>query len=319
MADVENLKKKISDIIDNFSGVKLFFFVKKDNQIQTLESKVKNDALTKLKEGIILRLKEDVIENEELSTPLLSNADERKNALYLFDYDEKDHPEEFDWLKQAKLAPPDNQKFYNVSDDFSDIHAMAIVLYGNNSSIALYKHKYNLTILKQTPKALNLFGYRDGLEEIKSDVLKIDFGFELLLIDDEFYVKNIRTLETSMRFHEVITKSSNAAIELIKEIDILEDCQYIEKRSKEIAFARKLAKISKHSPVLGKVDVADIIRFAGKHEYLSTKLITNEDGDKFIVKTRAEQKYFIKLLSDDYLDSELTELKYESLAKDILE
>ena len=210
MADVENLKNKISDIIDNFSGVKLFFFVKKENQIQTLESKVKNEALAKLKEGIIIRLKEDIIENEELSTPLLSNADERKNALYLFDYDEKDHPEEFDWLKQAKLTPPDNQKFYNVSDDFSDIHAMAIVLYGNNSSIALYKHKYNLTILKKTPKALNLFGYGDGLEEIKSDVLKIDFGFELLLIDDEFYVKNIRTLETSMRFHEVITKSANS-------------------------------------------------------------------------------------------------------------
>ncbi|HHA2000638.1 TPA: DUF4868 domain-containing protein, partial [Enterobacter kobei] len=43
-----------------------------------------------------------------------------------------------------------------------------------------------------------------------------------------------------------------------------------------------------------------------------------EDGRKLIIKTKESQKHFIKLLSDDYLESPLTKILYDSLAKDEL-
>ena len=39
---------------------------------------------------------------------------------------------------------------------------------------------------------------------------------------------------------------------------------------------------------------------------------------KFVLKTKKSQNHFIKLMSDDYLESELTNIQYDSLAKDKL-
>ena len=53
-------------------------------------------------------------------------------------------------------------------------------------------------------------------------------------------------------------------------------------------------------------------------EYLSKLLKLNDAGDKFVLKTKKSQDHFIKLMSDDYLESELTKIQYDSLAKDKL-
>ncbi|MDP1288224.1 DUF4868 domain-containing protein, partial [Klebsiella pneumoniae] len=78
----------------------------------------------------------------------------------------------------------------------------------------------------------------------------------------------------------------------------IDDLSHLEKSAKEISLSRKLAKISKHSPVLGKIDVPVIIHYVSHHTYLSTVLIVSEDGRKLIIKTKESQKHFIKLLSD---------------------
>ncbi len=62
----------------------------------------------------------------------------------------------------------------------------------------------------------------------------------------------------------------------------------------------------------------EIIDYVSKHTYLSTVLIVSEDGTQLLVKTKESQKHFIKLLSDDYLESPLTKILYDSLAKDEL-
>ena len=69
---------------------------------------------------------------------------------------------------------------------------------------------------------------------------------------------------------------------------------------------------------MGTVANNDIIAFAKKHKYLSKLLSLNNTGDKFVLKTKKSQNHFIKLMSDDYLESELTNIQYDSLAKDKL-
>ncbi|TOG93765.1 DUF4868 domain-containing protein, partial [Vibrio parahaemolyticus] len=63
------------------------------------DSDIDNQALTRLKTSVTAKLKTSIVENDSLTLPLLSNADDRKNALYEFDFDDK--PLEFDLLDQA--------------------------------------------------------------------------------------------------------------------------------------------------------------------------------------------------------------------------
>lgn len=44
-----------------------------------------------------------MIENDDLTIPLLSNFDDRKNALFKFDYEEQ--PKEFGFIKSATAIP----------------------------------------------------------------------------------------------------------------------------------------------------------------------------------------------------------------------
>lgn len=49
------------------------------------------------------KIEEDMIENDDLTIPLLSNFDDRKNALFKFDYEEQ--PKEFGFIKSATAIP----------------------------------------------------------------------------------------------------------------------------------------------------------------------------------------------------------------------
>ncbi|TON44930.1 DUF4868 domain-containing protein, partial [Vibrio parahaemolyticus] len=77
----------------------------------------------------------------------LSNADDRKNALYEFDFDDK--PLEFDLLDQALAQRINATTTYNIGNGtFDDISAIIIVLTGrNNETITLYKHQYTVSVL----------------------------------------------------------------------------------------------------------------------------------------------------------------------------
>jgi hypothetical protein len=122
-----------------------------------------------------------------------------------------------------------------------------------------------------------------------------------------------------MKFHQVIEAQAVIALNSLRDSLLIEDISGLEKSSREISFARKLAKISKHSPVLGKIDTKTIIDYVSQHKYLSAILQINEAGDKLLIKTKTSQKHFIKLMSDDYLQSDLTKIIYMSIAKDRLD
>ena len=52
---------------------------------------------------------------------------------------------------------------------------------------------------------------------------------------------------------------------------------------------------------------------------ISNKIRYSEDGSQFALDTKVSKDLFIKLLNDDFLTSELTQLYYDSLAKDNIE
>jgi hypothetical protein len=313
----DDLKAEINSIFENYSGIRVIFIIKNENDYSLKLSKIDNNAFPKIIEGFKLSLTQDIIENEDLTIPQLSNFDDRKNALFSFDYDQI--PSEFDFIRSAIDIPPNSQEFYDYENKFRDIKGIIIQIRGNNKCLSLYKNKTPITVFEQSRKVFNLVPDPDGyLKELPEQVFRLDFNYDLLLLDGNFIIKNLTTLERTMKFHEVIQAQATIALESLRNSNLIEDLSHLEKSSSEMVFSRKLAKISKHSPVLGKIDVPVIIEYVKQHSFLSTVMIISEDGKQLIVKTKRSQKHFIKLLSDDYLESPLTKILYDSLAKDEL-
>ncbi|MCK7335561.1 DUF4868 domain-containing protein [Enterobacter kobei] len=312
------LKTEANDLISNLSGSRLVFFLDNGSTYIPKISKVDRESLKNITKGFVEKLKLDIVDNQDLTLPLLSNIDDRKNALFIFDYQKK--PQEFNALHAASKLPPNSQDFYIPTPTFEDVKAIAFILYGNGKSISLYKNKTPLTVLKNTSNLVNFIMNKQGiLEELNNNIFKLDFNYDLFLLNDTFFIKNHRTLEIAMKFHTVITEQSSLALQALKTSGMIDDITHLEKSSADISTARKLAKIAKHSPVLGKIDCPTVINFVSKHKILSCILKTNSNGDKFVIKTKEAQKHFIKLMSDDYLESELTKILYDSLAKDALQ
>lgn len=313
----EIFKQEIYDIFNKFTGIRIIFIVRIEDGYSLKLSKIDAAAMPKILDGFKRKLSEDILENDDLTIPLLSNFDDRKNALFKFDYEKQ--PKEFEFIKSATAIPPNSQDYYDLNNKFTDVKGIIIQLRGNNKCLSLYKNKTNLTVFEQSRKLFNLIPDADGyLKELPNQVFRLDYNYDLALLNDEFLIKNQKTLEVTMQFHQVIEAQAAVALESLRSSLLIEDISHLEKSSKEISFSRKLAKISKHSPVLGKIDVPVIIDYVSHHIYLSTVLIVSEDGGKLIIKTKESQKHFIKLLSDDYLESPLTKILYDSLAKDEL-
>ena len=73
------------------------------------------------------------------------------------------------------------------------------------------------------------------------------------------------------------------------------------------------------APVLSVIPNREILSFTNTHPALKGKFKYSSDGSQFDLKTKKSQNLFLKLLNDDFLQSELTKKYYESVAKDNIE
>lgn len=97
------------------------------------------------------------------------------------------------------------------------------------------------------------------------------------------------------------------------------DCAVFSSRLDEISFSRKLVSSANDSPVLGVIPNADIVGFTKNHPALKNMFKYSKDGSQFNLKTKKSQNLFLKLLNDDFLQSELTKRYYDSVAKDSID
>ena len=71
--------------------------------------------------------------------------------------------------------------------------------------------------------------------------------------------------------------------------------------------------------MLDTVGNDQIIQFIKQHNGLSRKIRINDTETKIILDTKVSQNFFMKLLNDDYLKSELTNFEYDADSKDLVE
>ncbi|SEK88840.1 anti-phage protein KwaB [Nitrosovibrio tenuis] len=313
---MNKLKEDITEIL-NLRGVsaEVYFVLKVSEDYQIKEADL--DKISQIQ--ILEQCKDSIgksILNEELALINISEADSRTDVIYKYDLAEI--PEKLSCLQQVKDS--NNFPEFNFDrDSLSDLEGILIVIGNHEKQLVIYKHQYPIYLLNK--KAFNLIRMKNQnrFEKLDEDVLKINPTFELLYINNHYYVFNLKFLERVCGFHEAIMNGARAGIDIINASNLIDDITVLTNRLSNINFAKKLLKAAKNSPVLGIIPLEDIVGFASSHPLLKGKFKVNAEGTRLDLRTKASQDLFMKLLNDDLLHSELTKRFYDSVAKDKVE
>ncbi|MGX8713622.1 MAG: anti-phage protein KwaB [bacterium] len=326
MNKTEELKTKLQTIVDlQAIGIQVFFIMKGDDGGVVKKANIANGATDGLRKAHLDNIGQLVSMMEEgldgLTVLNLSAADDRKSAIYRYDLD--DRPQFFDAFKEIEEHQYDdyftkeNGRFFDFSkDDLSQIDAFVILIGNDDNSIMIFRKNYSVNLFKRD--RIYLIKESDTrFDTMKDDFIRLDAKIDFLYVNGEVYIYNLDVLERFGDFHQIITKEATASLEDIDTLGLVFNIDILSGRVDDLRFARKLAKISKDSPVF-KVPQAAIIEFTKKHPFLKDKFKYTADGSQIELSSKLSQDNFIKLLNDDFLRSELTKIDYESPAKNRL-
>jgi len=315
---IDNLKSSISEVLSSDGCSAEFFFLLDSSSGMVVKSvDIDENDQSELAQMFTKSISDNILLNDDLTLINLSSADERKNALYEYDLDEVP----FELIQLKNIIDNDNFDSFDFSQDkLVHIEGILILIGNQNTQLALYKHQYPVTILrKESGFSLIKIGNANRFKKLDKDILKINSKFEFIKINGKYYILDLKTLERFFGFHEAIKNVAGKGIENIKDANIIEDIEVFTQRLDEISFSRKLVKSASGSPVLGIIPNSAIISFTNTHPALKGKFKLNSNGTKLNLKTKISQNLFLKLLNDDFLQSELTKKYYDSIAKDTVE
>lgn len=312
---IDNLKQDISSVLSASGDKAEFYFLLKDGDSFSIKSVDINDPdQTELTSTFSSHITNSILLNDDLSLVSLSSADDRINAVY--EYDLQDIPDELSHLKEI-IDNEDIESYVSSSDSLANLEGILILIGNQESQIALYKYQYPITLLKKDSGfSLIKSGGDDRFKKLDQDVLKINSKFEFFKINGKYYILDLKTLEKFFGFHDAIKNIAKEGIKNIEDTSLVMNCDVFTSRLSDISFSRKLVKSAKDSPVLGVIPNSQIIDFAKNHPALTGKFKYSEDGSQFNLETKTSQGLFLKLLNDDFLQSELTKKYYDSIAKD---
>ena len=134
---------------------------------------------------------------------------------------------------------------------------------------------------------------------------------------DKYYILNYGILEKFYQFTDLIKERATSYFEEITKVKVIEgEDKLFSYLVSNPSHARKFIKIMSSSIVIEKKTPNErLISFVSNNPKLKDNIKTNEDKTKFKLKINNHCNFFIKLLDDDFLKSELTQEEYEALAK----
>lgn len=314
---LDALRTRISDVIsDEACSAEFYFLLDNHGEISIKRADIAQDAADELTKNFIDTISSTILLNDELSLLDISGADDRANAIYRYDLPEV--PAQIQHLATV-LQRDDFEVFNFEADDLAHLGGILVILGHGQQQLALYKHQYPVQLLKRD-SAFGLIRIRNQnrLVKLEDDVLRINSKFEFLRIGDEYFIVDIKTLERFFGFHDAVRNIAIQGIANIDRAELVIDTVALTTRLDDISFSRKLVRAAKASPVLGVIPNAQVIAFVETHPALRGKFRLSDDGAKLKLDTKVSQDLFLKLLNDDFLQSELTKRYYASLAKDTL-
>jgi hypothetical protein len=307
----EELNTKLKYFQENIAQIGTVVYVQLRGENTPKKLDIKAEDLPSIKRMFIDSIENEIISNEDISVVLLSTSDERKNVIYEYDME---IPESLQCMQDV-ITSDALEIFDLANDDINLVTALIIELGDELQQVVLFKTMARVNIYGRSSFFLKKSAQR--FEELKEEFFRISPNFHLLKIDDSLLVMDLKTLEKSFGFHEVIKNEAKLGVEAIEAISLVENPETLHELISDVTVARKLTRVAKASPVLRSgIENVKIVEFCKSFPILKGKIRFNATGDKIQLDTKVSKNLFIQLLMDDFLTSELTKFHYTSLAKD---
>lgn len=315
--DIKKIKNNLNQILTRDISLNMFFVLEDEEgnyfkrKVDLEQGKTTEELIDLFKSNLLI----NIIGNEELCLCNLSESDDRRNAIYYFDYDV--YPKDLCCIHDFNLDEDVAvDKFSFSNENLSGLRGYIIYLGSMTDGVVLYKKHYPISLIKRDSFML----YKKQQRFVRFDgdeMLRLNENVQVMKLNNEIYALDIDNFERNFGFESLIIKRATETIEEIEQIGILEDVQVLKDLVDDITFARKLSKIREKSPVITlNISNDDIINFTKTNSGLRGRFKYSEDGKQIRLDTKASKNAFIKLLNDDYLRSNLTNQEYDSIAKD---
>lgn len=294
-------------------GLVLYFVTKSNDKFKVFQADIDRKTVEpKLRKQFLEYLQNEIVTNQDLNFADLSKADNRKDTVYFYDFEE--NPDGFNVIK-AVIENEDQKLFDFTKDNLKEIFGFIAVIGNENKKVVLFKKHYPVNLIVRD----SFFIFKDNtrLVNLDEEIIRISESFDFLIVEDTTLVLNLNTLEKYFGFRKVIRNRAKSNIDIIKNANILESVQLLEELSENTRFAKKLMRIKSNSEVF-KLNFLKIRDFIRHHPKLKKRVKFNDSGSRISLDTKTSAELFLKLLDDDYLKSDLTDFLYETDTKNLL-
>ncbi len=302
-----------------------FEILRADLEGTVTKTQLENVFVNKIKRQLLNKDSDEATVDWKLKH--INEVDDSKNTFYYFpnvdttDEDAFHVPEEF--LEFASIQDKDYDTFKLFKHELhvlENVVSIFVRLRIDNKQILLYKHKFPFDILsKSSTSILKLINidHKSRFSLEKEQLLQINDKIDFMYVGNSFIIFNLKLLEGRYGFNDRYLKNAKHSIQVIKEKNILIGVEKLEELSQKVSFSKKLMKVKSDNEVLCK-PISAIKKFLseyktkdGKHS-LSKRIKYEPKMNKFQVDTNVAAQDFIRLLSDQFLNSELTNKPYVS-------
>lgn len=297
---------KILNQVDQLSTV-VYAVMKETNQIKKLD--VGENEIDFIQTMFIQSICDKIINVQDQNILKVSEADERANTVFEYDLD---LPE---GLTFYSTNPNDQTAIFSFKDDdLGNIDSLIIKIGTEQNQIRIFKKLSGVEIFGRG--GFLLWKAENRLKRFDDKVLRLTSNFNAIFLNDTYVFLELKLLESSHGFHDIIVREANNSLILLEGIGILDSIQGLVDLLGKTSFARKVVKIRNSPVILKNIPNEQIITFTKSHPSLINKMRYNKDGTQIVLHTKRSKELFVKMLDDAYLTSELTAQYYESIAKD---
>jgi hypothetical protein len=312
------IKEELSVILESIYSTQLYFVLKSDGEysIRLADLEDENTA-PEIQNMYVSYIQDNIINNDDISISNLSDADDRGNTIYRYDFEE--YPKDVEIIKDFKIEDAVKlPKFDFKKDNINNLFGYIIYIGNMGGGAILFKKHYPISLIKRDSFLLGAIKSTVRLERIcANDIIRLNKDVQIIRIGNDIFVLDLKMLERNMGFHTIIKKNAYAAIQEVENLNLVEEPEVLKDEVDNIAFARKLVKIAKDSQLVKSgIDKKTIIEYIKKTPVLSDKFKYSKDGTQIRLDTKKSKNDFLTLMSDSFLYSELTKIYYTALSKD---
>lgn len=290
----------------------MFIILPSDDETIAKKVDIEDEAMEDLKTQYLNSIKKNITEFADFSLTNISVVNERLNTTYYYDFDNV--PKELEIMKNL-IVEEDRPNFNFNQDELNEIIAFVFLIGNEEHKVALYKKQYPISLIKRD--SVFLFKVSERFVKLDDDILKLNDSFDFIQIGNELVILNLNTLERYFAFDSVIRNKATEILGFIDAAGIVSNIEPLELLSRDLKFAKKLMRVKTDSPVL-QLPFNKVREFIKSHPKLKKRIRFTVDESKISLDTKTSQELFLKLLDDDFLKSELTQILYESEIKDEL-